>query len=74
MFFSLLKSPYFLSSSLKPLLKILPNREYSNFACSTVFDLIPKSSPVRYSYLSKFLEGNADISAAFLSKSYCASF
>ena len=36
--------------------------------------LRPKSSLVRYSYLSKLLENNADILAAFLSKSYCASF
>ena len=74
MFFSLLKSPSFLSTSLKPLLKILRNGEYSNFACSTVLGLRPESSPIRYSYLSKLLEENADISAAFLSKSYCASF
>ena len=46
-FFSFFRSPFFLSSSLNPLLKILPNGEYSNFACSTVLGLRPKSSPVR---------------------------
>ena len=66
--------PSFLSSLSNPLLKILPNGKYSNLACSTVFDFKPKSSPVKYSYLSKLLEDNADILAVFLSKSYCASF
>ena len=73
-FSSLFKIPSFLSSSLNPLLNILPNGEYSNFACSTVLGLRSKSSPVRYSYLSKLLEENADILAASLSKSYCVSF
>ena len=72
--FSFFRSPSFLSSSLNPLLKILPNGEYSHFACSTVLGLRPKSSPVRYSYLSKLLEDNANILAASLSQSYCASF
>ena len=71
-FSSLFKSPFFLSSSLRPLLNILPNGEYSDFACSTVLGLRPRYSPVRYSYLSKLLEENADILAAALSKSYCA--
>ena len=53
---------------------MLPNGEYSSLAYSTVLGLRSKSSPVKYSYLSKLLENNADILAAFLSKSYCASF
>ena len=73
-FFNLFKSPSFLSSSLNPLLNILPNGEYSNFAYSTVLGFKLKSSPVKYSYLSKLLEDNADILAASLSKSYCAPF
>ena len=73
-FFSFFKSPSFLSSSLNPLLNILPNGEYSNFACSTVLGFKPKSSPVNNSYLSKLLEESADILAASLSKSYCDSF
>ena len=72
--FSLLNDPSFLSSSFKFLLKILPNGEYSNLACSIVFGFKPKSSSVKYSILSRFLEDRADIIAAFLSKSYCASF
>ena len=74
LFFSFFKSPSFLSSSLKPLLKSLPSGEYSNFVCSAVLGLRPKSSPVRYSYLSKLLEDYADILAASLSKSYCVLF
>ena len=70
MFFSLFKIPSFLSSSLNPLSNILPNGEYSNFACSTVLGFKPKSSPVNNSYLSKLLEEIADILAASLSKSY----
>ena len=54
-----------------PLLKILPNGEYSNLACSIAFGL--KSSPVKYSTLSKLLEDRADIITAFLSKLYRAS-
>ena len=61
-------------SSLNPLLNILPNGKYSNLVCSIVLGLRPKSSPVNNSYLSKFLEDNADILAASLSKSYCGSF
>ena len=57
---SLLSNPSFLSPLSDPLLKILHNREYSNLACSIVPDFKPKSSPVRYSYLSKLLEDNAD--------------
>ena len=59
---------------LNALLSDMPNGEYSNFAFSTVLGLRPKSSPVKYSYLSKFVEDNADILAASQSKSYCASF
>ena len=68
MFFSLLKSPSFLSSSLKPLVKFLPNGQNSNFDRATVLGLRPKSSPVNNSYLSRFSEDHAGISAAFLSK------
>ena len=73
-FSNLLNNPSYLFSSLNPLLKILPNGEYSNFACSTVLCLRPKSSPVSTSYLSKLFEDNADILAAYLSKSHCDSF
>ena len=52
---NLFKSPSFLPFSSNPLLKILPNGEYSNLACSTKPDLYPKSSPVKYSYLSNSL-------------------
>ena len=45
-FSNLLNNPSFLSSSLNPLLNILPNGEYSNFACSIVLGFKPKSSPV----------------------------
>ena len=48
-FSSLFKIPSFLSSSLNPLLNILPTGEYSNFACSTVLGFKPTSSPVKYS-------------------------
>ena len=45
MSFNLFKSPSFLSSSLSnPLLKILPNGEYSNLACSIAFGFKSKSS------------------------------
>ena len=73
MLFSLLNNPSFLSSSLNPLLNILPNGEYSNFACSKVLGLRFKSSPVNNSYLSNLFEDNADILAVFLSKLYCES-
>ena len=53
-----------------PLLKATPNGKYSNFAISTTPGLYPKSSPVKYSYLSSSLDDNADILAAFLSKLY----
>ena len=75
MLFNLFKSPSFLSSSLSnPLLKVLTYGEYSNLVCSILLGLRPKPLPVKYSYLSKLLEENPDILAAFLSKSYCASF
>ena len=57
----------FLSFLSNPLFKILPNGEYSNLACSTVLGFKSKSSQVKYSYLSKLLENNGDILAAFLS-------
>ena len=59
-FSSLFNIPSFLSSLLNPLLNILPNGEYSNFSCSIVLGFKPKSSPVKYSYLSKLLDYNAD--------------
>ena len=74
MFFNPFKIPSFLSSSLNPLLNVLPNGEYSNLVCSIVFGLRLKSSPVNNSYLSKLSEESADILAASLSKSYCDSF
>ena len=74
MFFNPFKIPSFLSSSLNPLLKTLPNGEYSNFACSIVLGFKPNSSPVNNSYLSKLIKESADILAASLSKSYCDSF
>ena len=73
-FSSLFKIPSFLSSSFNPLLNILPNGEYSSFACSTVLGIRPKSSPVNNSTLSRFLEDRADILTASLSKSYCLIF
>ena len=73
-FFNPFKTPSFLCSSLNPLLNILPNGEYSNFACSIVLGLRPKSSPVNNSYLSKLLEESADSLVPSLSKSYCDSF
>ena len=73
-FTCLLNNPSFFVIFPQSLLKILPNGEYSNLACSTVLGFKPKSSTVKYSYLYKLLEDNADILAAFLSKSYCASF
>ena len=65
-FSNLLNNPSFLSSSLNPLLNILPNGEYSNFACSTVPGLGSKFSPLSSSYLSKLFEDNADILATSL--------
>ena len=59
---------------LSALLSDIPNGEYSNFTFSTVLGLRSKSSPVNNSNLSRLLEDNADISAAFLSKSYCDTF
>ena len=59
---------------LSPYLKKIFNGEYSNLACSTLLGLRPRPSLVKYSYLSKLEEHNANISAAFLSKSYFVSF
>ena len=70
--FSIFQGLSFFSSSFKPLFKNLLNGKYPNLACSTVLGLRPRSSPVKYSYLSKLLEDSADILAAFLSESYCA--
>ena len=53
-FFSLFKSSSFLLSSINPLLNVLPNGEYSNFACSTVLSFKPKSSRVKYSYFLNY--------------------
>ena len=47
-----LKVHLFLPTLFNPLLKTLPNEEYSDLKCSTTFGLYPKSSPVKYSNLS----------------------
>ena len=59
----------YLSFLFNPLLKTLPNGEYSNLARSTTPVLYPKSSPVKYSYLWNSLDDNAEILAVSLSKS-----
>ena len=66
MYLNLFKIPSFLSSSLNPLLKTLPNGEYSNLVCSIILGFKPKSSPVNNSHLSKLLQESADILAASL--------
>ena len=43
------------------------NGEYSNLARSVTPGFYPKSWPVKYSYLSNYLDGNAEILAASLS-------
>ena len=48
------------------LLKASPNGEYSNLVLSRAPGFYPKSSPVKYSYLSSSLDDNADNLAAFL--------
>ena len=54
------------------LVKTIPNREYSNLAFLNTFSLYPKSSPAKYSYLSRrFLDDNAEVVDASLPKSYC---
>ena len=70
MFYRFFKIPSFLLSLSNPLLKILPNGKYSNLACSTIPDLYPKSLTVKYSYFPNTLDDNAEVLAAFLSKSY----
>ena len=51
--------------------KASPKGEYSNTQnFSTTPGLYPKSSPVKYSYLSSSLDDNAEVLAASLSKSY----
>ena len=67
--FNLFKSPSFLSFSYNPLLKTLPNREYSNLTFSTIIGLYPKSSPVKYSYFSNLPDDNSEILDASLSES-----
>ena len=52
------------------LLKTSPNGEYSNLAFLSTLGLYPKSSSVRYSYLSNSLQDNAGILVASLSRSY----
>ena len=54
------------------LFKASPNGEFSNLTFSTTPGLYPKSAPVKYSYLSNSLDNEAEILAAFLSKSYRA--
>ena len=61
-----------LSSFFNPLLKALPNGEYSNLTCSTTPALYPNSSSVKCLYLSNSLDDNAEILAASLSKLYWA--
>ena len=51
---------------IQPFIKSFTQGEYSNLACSIVLGFKSKSLPVKYSYLSKLLEDNADILAAFL--------
>ena len=50
---------------LNPLLKASPKGEYSNLTFSTIPGLYPKSSTVKYSYLSNSLDDNADNLACF---------
>ena len=66
-FFNPFKIPSFLSSSLNPLLNILPNGEYSNLVCSIVLGFKSKSSPVNNSCLSKLLEESVDVLGFILS-------
>ena len=74
-FLTLFKRPsFFVFFSVNPLLKTLPNGEWSNLACSITLGFYPKSSPVRYSFFLKLSEEYVDILAANLSKSYCARF
>ena len=56
------------------LFKASTNAEYSNLTFSTTPGLYPKSSPVKYLYLSSFLDDNEEILAASLSKLYSAWF
>ena len=51
------------------LFRASPNREYSKVTLLTTSGLYPKSSPVKYSYLSNSLDDNAEILAASLSRS-----
>ena len=60
----------FLSSFLNTLLKASANGEYSTFALRITSGLYPRSSLVKYYYLSNSLEDSADILAASLIKSY----
>ena len=68
--FSFFKSHSILSSFFNPLLKTVPNGEYSNLVCSATHGLYPKSSQTKYSYLSNSSVGDAEILAASLFKSY----
>ena len=56
--------------------KAFRNGEYANLACSntSLWSGGSISSPVRYSYLSIFLDDNADIFAASQLISYCNFF
>ena len=65
-FFSLFKSPSFLSSFSNLLLKTFRNEEYSNLACSTTPGLYPKSLLVHYSYLCSSVDDNVETLAASL--------
>ena len=56
--FNCFKSPSSFSSSFNPLLKALPSDEYSNVDYLTTPSLYPKSSPIKYLYLSDSLDDN----------------
>ena len=58
------------SALLLVLFKASTTEEYLNLTFSTISSLYPKSSPVKYSYLSNSPDHNAELLAAYLSKSY----
>ena len=49
---------------------VSPNGEHSNVSFSTTAGPYPKSSPVKYSYLSSSLDYHAELLAASLFKSH----
>ena len=68
-----MQKSFFLSSSSNPLLKTLPNGEYSNLAFSATCGLYPKPSPVKYSYFSDSPDESAEILAVSLSRIFISS-